>query len=492
MSRRCLRLARFAALATTVLSAQVFATTFDVVIANGRVIDPETKLDGLRHVGIQGGSIVAVSAAPLHARRVVDAKGLVVAPGFIDIHSHTPSQLGGYLQVLDGVTTQLDLEAGAFPVGFYGEHFKGGALLNYGASVGHFAIRIKVVEGRSQPYLFTGFNASAPGAAFVQPASAAQVDELRELINDGVDQGGLGIGLLLDYMTRAVKPAELSMVFEVAAERGVPVIVHVRRGLAGDPAGLVEVVELAKATGAAMLVCHINHSAMGGIGNWLRIIDEANATGASIVTETLSYSAGGTSISADVFNRNWQEIFGITYEDVQWTATGEWLTKESWEKYRREQPTGMVNHHYVKEPWMETAMRWPRMMISSDGTPALDRDVKANPNVAGTFSRWLGRYVRDQELTSLADGLARVSLYPAQWLGEFAPAFRRKGRIGEGADADIVVFDASTISANASYSDPYQRSSGIRHVFVNGRQVVDDGEVVVGRYPGRRILATDP
>jgi cytosine/adenosine deaminase-related metal-dependent hydrolase len=82
-------------------------------------------------------------------------------------------------------------------------------------------------------------------------------------------------------------------------------------------------------------------------------------------------------------------------------------------------------------------------------------------------------------------------LFPAQWLADFAPSFERKGRLRVGSDADIVVFDAAAIAANASYSDPYQTSTGIRHVFVNGRQVVEDGEVVVGRYPGRRILATD-
>ena len=484
--RRLMLVAILVAVIPTVTRAQ-----FELVIANGRVVDPESSLDGLRHVGIDGGSIVAVSTSALEGQTVIDAAGQIVAPGFIDIHSHTPSQLGGYLQVLDGVTTQLDLEAGAFPVGFYGEHFKGGSSINYGASVAHFAIRIKVIEGRSQPYLFTGFSAMAPGAAFVQPATAEQIAQMRVLLHEGLDQGGLGIGLLLDYMTQAIEPSELSMVFEVAAERGVPVIVHVRRGVAGDPAGLMEVVDLARATGAGMLVCHINHSAMGEIAHWLDVIDQANEAGASIVTETLSYPAGGTSISADVFNRNWQEIFDITYEDVQWTATGEWLTKETWQKYRTEQPTGMINHHYVKEPWMQTAMRWPRMMISSDGTPALDRDVKANPNVAGTFARWLGRYVRDQKVTSLSDGLARVSLYPAQWLAGFAPGFARKGRVQVGADADIVVFDPNTIAANASYADPYQTSTGIRHVVVNGRQVVADGALVVGRYPGRRLLATD-
>ena len=316
------------------------------------------------------------------------------------------------MNLLDGVTTQLDLEAGAFPVSFYGEHYHGGAQLNYGASVGHFAIRIKVIEGRDQHYIFVGHKpASMKGEAWVKPATAEQIEAMRKLLHQGLDEGGLGIGVLLDYMTLAISDAELRMLFEVAGERQVPIYVHVRRGYPGDPAGLVEVIAHAKATKAPLFVCHITHNAMGGIHKWLAMIDKANAEGANITTETLSFAAGGTSISADVFQRrDWQKIFDITYKDVQWVATGEWMTKESWEKYSREQPAGAINHHYVKESWVKAAMQWPGMMISTDALPALDIDILSNPNVAGTFSRVLGHYVRDTQLLTLSDALAKTSL----------------------------------------------------------------------------------
>ncbi|MEJ2532071.1 MAG: amidohydrolase family protein [Halioglobus sp.] len=464
------------------------AWSYDLVIANGRVIDPESGLDGIRHVGIEAGRITSISAEALAGDETIDAAGQVVAPGFIDIHSHTPSLFGARLQTLDGVTTQLDLEAGAFPVTAYGEHFSGGALLNYGASVGHFAIRIKVIEGRDQPYLFVGKKSAAPGPAFRQPATPAQVEQMRAMLHEGIDQGGIGIGLLADYMSPALKPAEMRMIFEVAAEREVPVFVQVRRGLAGDPAGLEEVIGLAQETGAAALICHITHSAMGAVGDWLEQIDRANAEGARIATETLSWAAGGTAIGADVFSRNWREIFGIDYGDVQWTATGEWLTEETFNRYRREQPGGMINHHYVKEPWIHTALRWPRMMVVSDATPALDRDVLGNPNVSGTFTRVLGHYVRETGVLSLPDALARLSLYQAQWLEPTAPAFRRKGRLQVGADADIVVFDPATVGAGADYGQPWESPTGMHHVIVAGRPVVSDGEVVPGRYPGVRLV----
>lgn len=464
------------------------AQTFDLVIANGRVIDPETSLDAVRHVGVRQGAIIAISEVALSGTQVLDASGQIVAPGFIDIHSHSPSRLGSAIQVLDGVTTQLDLEAGAFPVSAYGEHFAGGTPINFGASVAHFAVRTKVIEGRDVPYLFSGMTLMQGGAAFVQEATPAQIEEMRGLLLEGLDQGGLGIGILLDYMSVAVNQAELRMIFEVASSRDVPIAVHVRRGYAGDPAGLIEVIALAEETGAPVLINHITHSAMHAVPEWLALIDAANARGARITTETLSYAAGGTSISAAVFSRDWQKIFNIEYSDVQWTATGEWLTEESWQKYRVEQPTGMVNHHYVKEDWIESALAWPGMMVATDVTPALDRDVLANPNGAGTFSRFLGHYVRERKLMSLSEGLARITLYPAQWLERVAPQFARKGRVQVGADADLVIFSAHDIQEAATYGDPYLPPFGVSKVIVGGRIVVDGARVIEGRYPGQRLL----
>lgn len=465
---------------------------FDLVIEGGRVIDPETGLDKKLNVGINKGSITEISNQKLVAKQVIDASNMVVAPGFIDVHSHTPTLLGQHANLLDGITTQLDLEAGAFPINFYGEHYNAaGAQLNYGSSVGHFAIRMKVVEGIDQAYLFVGRKGGEMGGpAWTQQATAEQIEEMRALVNEGLDQGGLGVGVLLDYMTDAVSDAELAMLFEVASKREVPIYVHVRRGYTGDPSGLIEVIELAKTSKAALFVCHITHNAMGRIGEWLQMIDQANAEGANITTETLSYAAGGTSISADVFrNRDWQKIFDITYKDVQWVATGEWLTEESWIKYAKEQPAGMVNHHYVKEDWLETALKWPGMMVSTDALPALDLDVLTNPNIAGTFSRVLGHFVREKGVLELSEALAKLSLNQAKWMAQASPTFDKKGRIQVGADADIVIFDADTVAANADYGKPYEKPTGINHVLVGGRHIVKHGQRIEGRYPGRKILA---
>lgn len=475
---------------TIVLTTLSHAAEFDLVIQGGRVIDPETGTDKVQNIGVSGGTIVALEETVLSAAKVIDAAGKVVAPGFIDVHSHTPTLLGQHLNLLDGITTQLDLEAGSYPVDYYGENYRGGAQLNYGSSVSHSAIRMKVLDQLDQPYIIMGNKPGKFGEkAFTQTATAEQIKTMRALLNSGLDQGGLGIGVLLDYMTLAVSDVELAMLFDVAKTRQVPIFIHVRRGYPGDPAGLVEVIELAKSSGAATFVCHITHNAMGGINDWLAMIDRANKEGANISTETLSFAAGGTSISADVFQRrDWQKIFDISYADVQWVATGEWLTKESWEKYSKLQPWGSVNHHYVKEQWLETALQWPGMMVSSDALPAIDRDVLTNPNVAGTFARLLGHYVRERKLLTLPEALAKTSYNQAKWLEQASPDFAKKGRVQIGADADLVIFDPQKIAAQADYGKPYEPSIGIAAVVVGGRIVVRNGQRIEGRYPGRKIL----
>ena len=480
----------FALMASMAQAKTITSDVFDTVIEGGRVMDPETNFDGIANIGIRRGKITHISTERLKANRIIDASGLVVSPGFIDIHSHTPTRLGEHLSVLDGITTQLDLEAGSYPPTDYGYQYKAGAQLHYGSSVGHFAIRGLVMDNSTQGYFFSEDGLfSLGGAMWSQPATPAQVNEMREHLRNGLQLGGLGIGVLLDYMTEAVTESELSMIFATAAEYDTPVYVHVRRGMPGDPTGLDEVIALAERHGVATLICHITHSAMGGIGVWLSKIDAANSRGARITTETLSYLAGGTSIAADVFvNRDWRAIFDIDYEDVQWVPTGEWLDEKRFLQYQREFPTSSINHHYVKEEWLVEALKWPGMMVSTDALPAFDLEVKTNPNIAGTYAHFLGRYVRDLGVMPLMDGLRRITLLPAQWLSKASSVFETKGRIQVGADADLVIFDSETIAARAEYGDPYQPSVGIAHVLVAGRPVVVNGSQVEGRYPGQHLL----
>jgi len=484
------------------------AGDYTLVINHGRVMDPETGLDAIRHLGIRGDRIVRVSEAPLAGDREIDASDLVVAPGFIDLHTHSPTPLGQYYQLMDGVTTALELEAGALPISEYGAQISDAPLTHFGASVGYLSIRLLVKDGIALPdttgspwpvgfkgwwtairFAYKGLN-PALERTFTEPASAEEIDVLRATLHEGLDQGGLGIGLALDYISEAVDEHELAMIFEVAGERRAPVFVHVRRGINGDPSGLREVLALAERTKAPLHVCHISHNGMRNTELFLREIRAARARGVDVTTEVLPYNAGSTSISAAVFGRDWQTTFDITYEDVEWAATGERFDRAMWEKYRVEHPDGAVIHHYLKEDWTRRAIAEPGVMIVSDLITMKSRDEHVPPH-NGAFTKILGRYVREEPVLSLMTALSKMTLFPARRLEASAPLFRRKGRMQEGADADVTIFDPETVLDRATYRDPYQEAVGIEHVVVGGIHLVEDGKLREGLHPGHRLLAQE-
>ncbi len=278
------------------------------------------------------------------------------------------------------------------------------------------------------------------------------------------------------------------MIFEVAGDRQAPVFVHVRRGINGDPSGLREVLALAERTRAPLHVCHISHNAMKNTELFLAEIRAARERGVDVTTEVLPYNAGSTSISAAVFGRDWQTIFDITYEDVEWAATGERFNEEMWEEYRREYPDGAVIHHYLEEDWTRRAIEEPGVIIVSDLITMKSRDEHVPPH-NGAFTRILGRYVREQPTLDLMTALAKMTLLPARRMEDYAPAFGRKGRLQEGADADITVFDPETVIDRATYRDPYQESAGIEHIVVNGVHLVRGGTLAEGLHPGQRLTS---
>lgn len=294
------------------------------------------------------------------------------------------------------------------------------------------------------------------------------------------------MGLPLDYFSEAAGDDELEMIFEVAAEARVPVFIHVRRGVNGDPAGLEEALDLAERTGASLHVCHITHNAMRATEQFLEAIRAARARGVDVTTEVLPYNAGSALISSAVFGRNWQEIFAIDYEDVEWAATGERFNEAMWNEYREKYPEGQVIHHYLKDEWTRRGLVEPGVIVVSDLLPMESLESKVAPH-NGAFSRVLGRYSRDAGLLDLPTALSKMTLLPARRLETFAPAFANKGRIQLGADADITVFDPERILDRATYKNPYQTSEGILYVIVAGEPVVAQGEVLEGAYPGKRI-----
>jgi N-acyl-D-aspartate/D-glutamate deacylase len=500
LSLLCGVLSGIAALGASAAPAETDAVgPYDVVLSRGRVIDPETGLDAIRDVGWVDGRIAAVSEAVLEGSQVIDVLGLVVAPGFIDLHTHSPTPLGQHYQLLDGVTTALELEAGAYPVREFAEDIRGKAPIHYGASVGYGSIRVEVKMGIRQPHVimdtrrligalgyWTAFRSifTDPDEVFVERATPAEREKMRAMLHTGLDSGGLGIGVPLDYFSEAVDREELRMVFEVAGERNVPLFIHVRRGINGDPTGLREALSLAKETGASVHICHITHNAMRNTALFLAEIRAAREDGVDVTTEILPYNAGSALISSAVFGRDWRTIFDIDYEDVEWAATGERFDEDMWHRYREEHPKGQVIHHYVDEAWTRTALVEPDVIVVSDLLPMVTEESKVAPH-NGAFSRILGHYVRDEAILDLATALRKMTLLPARRLEVAFPEFERKGRVQVGADADLTIFDASEILDRATYRNPYQSARGIVHVVVDGQFVVRDGERADDVLPGQ-------
>lgn len=299
--------------------------------------------------------------------------------------------------------------------------------------------------------------------------------------------GAIGIGMGLGY-TPGADAAELRAVFALAAKHGVPCFVHIRdQELPGDTRPLEAVIEHAAQTGAALHVVHINSASRSAIAEYLTLIEKARASGVDVTTEAYPYTAGSTALESTLFDEGWRQRRGIDYGDLQWVATGERLTEETFYKYRAQGGTVII--HMMQPEWIDTAIAHPLVMIASDGMPMVDG---AHPRGAGTHARVLGHYARDRGTITLMQAMEKLSLMPAKRLEAFVPAMVRKGRIRIGADADLTIFDPLTVTDRATFESSLHYSEGFAHVLIEGSFVVRDGALVEGAYPGRGLLAAGP
>lgn len=453
--------------------------TYDLAIIDGRVIDPESGLDAVRNVGVNGGRIETLTDADIEGRSAIDADGLVVAPGFIDLHSHGQDAENYEVQARDGVTTALELEVGAGDIDAWYERRAGNSLINFGASVGHIPVRIDVMDdpGDFLPVADAAYREATPD----------ELERIKEGIELGLRRGALAVGFGLDY-TRGCSRWEVIEVFRIAAKHRAPCHVHIRGKGHQEPMSGIEaaseVIAAAAVTGAPLHIVHVQSTGMHATSHTLGMIQGARDSGLDVTAECYPYSAGMTAIDSALFSEGWQEKYGISYDSLQWAETGERLTSSTFAEYR--ETGGMVIVHSTPQNAVDTAVTSPLCAIATDG---FLRNGKGHPRTAGTYSLILGGYVRERGLLSLSDALAKCSLMPAQRLQDRTPAFLRKGRIGQGMDADIVAFNPNTVTDNSTYEEPSLPPTGIECVVVCGTPVVERGEVVEGIAPGMGVRA---
>ena len=445
--------------------------TFDLVIENGRVIDPESGLDAIRSIGIRAGRIEKISAVELEGRETIDATGLVVAPGFVDLHAHGQDPFSSRLQALDGVTTALELEGGVFPVPQWYADREGRAAINFGATVSHGRVRRSVLGDDGAVYGL---------------ASEDQMREMESRVGAGLDEGSLGIGFGIQY-TPGASREEIYRIFKVAAKEGTVNFVHIRFAGQIEPGSAVEAVQEmianSAAANAAVHIVHIGSSGLRQVPLLLDMIETAQSRGLDVTTEVYPYTAASTGVQAAIFDPGWRERLGAGYGDIEWVATGERLTEETFNQYRAQ--GGTIIAHIIPEETVETALAHPLVMVASDGVGFVNG--RAHPRGAGSFSRVLGRYVRERNVLSLMDALGKMTIMPARRLEAAVPQMRTKGRIRVGADADITIFDSNTVLDRATFAEPAQASRGVIHVIVDGTFIVRDTEFVENVFPGRAI-----
>lgn len=462
------------------------AATFDLVIEGGRVMDPESGLDAVRNVGILDGRIAAISEHPLPGTEHLDATGLVVAPGFVDLHAHGQDPVSNRLQALDGVTTALEMEVGVYPVRRWLASRRGKAVIHHGATAGHWPARVKLVDGLEVGHCPTLTEAETArmeeGNYAHEELPPDRIEELAGLLEQGLDEGGLGLGFGLAY-TPGASRVEILRMFQLAARRGVPAYVHLREeGTGGILGAFQEVIALAASTGASVHVVHLNSSAEGWAAVALEMIRGARRSGLDVTTESYPYTASSTRIESALFD-SWEGRGDEGYRMLQWAATGERLDARTFQKYRAQ--GGWVIMHERSEETNRWIVAQPDVMVASDGIPFLHGPV--HPRGAGTFARILGHYVREEGALTLMEALRKMTLLPARRVEGAAPRMKRKGRVQEGADADLTLFEPAAVLDRATYEKADVPSAGIAHVLVAGTFVVRDSRFVEGVFPGQAI-----
>ena len=450
---------------------------YDLVLNNGRVIDPASETDNVTNLGISTGTIQAITNNPIEGREEINCRGLVVAPGAIDMHSHGQNDENYRIQARDGVTTALELELGVLNINeWYGER-EGNALINFGASVGHIPVRSAVMNDPG------GMLPIADGA--YKPASEEQIQQMKNVMHEGLRSGALAMGFGLAYTPQASRWEAIEM-FRVAAQYGAACHVHMRGMGHKEPMnsieGLSEIIAAAATSGAPLHVVHINSSGQHAVPSLLQMIEEARSHSLDITTECYPYTAGMTGIESAILSEGWQDKFGLDFSDLEWAETGERLTAKTFAEYR--EIGGMVIVHSMRQTLVDEAVSSPLTAIASDGYL---QNGKGHPRTAGCYNKILGRYVRESNDLTLMDAIKKISLMPAQRLESLTPAFRNKGRISVKSDADLIIFDPDAVIDRSTYQNPTESPSGMTHVIVNGIPVVKDGNIQEGISPGKGI-----
>lgn len=500
----------------TLVSAPAFPAnteTYDIVINNGRVIDPETGLDAVRNVGIKDGKIATITKDEISGKGVVNATGHVLSPGFIDTHTHSSKMYNIKMAMMDGVTSAMDYELGGSNIAQWYDREEGKWPINYGTCVAHEHARMMVlddmkitgpVDATDSFALRARSGDDGVEAWSVQVSTKAEINQITRILDEALREGALCVGTTPGYAKIGTSSYELFEVQKTAARYGRPIGTHSRYHGQNKPPeeatlGFDEVFANAMALNAPLLYSHNNDYGWWEIEEKLQL---ARAQGYNMWAEYYPYEAASTAIGAAPLKPEiWVDMLGYSYEDALYDPVQDkFLNRAEYEKTAAEDPgRTVVVYNRARTDWMPKWLEVPHMTVASDGMWSEDpghtwdtdpAEYSGHPRTSGTHSTVL-RMGREYGIP-LTQSISQLSYWPAYHLGKTGLSFfDRRGRMQEGMVADIVIFDPVTVAERSNYKRGKNGLPpvGLPHVIVNGQFVKKDNRAIkamVGlpiRYP---------
>ncbi|NCS87907.1 MAG: hypothetical protein CO127_00840 [Ignavibacteria bacterium CG_4_9_14_3_um_filter_36_18] len=524
---------------------------FDILIKNTGIIDGTGKPAFTGSIGVKEGKIIALgNLNETDALSVIDGKGLYTAPGFIDIHSHTDTDLifnpKAESKIRQGVTTEITGQDGSSygpsegpglesaiksfkeETGDELNFFTLGGFLNYMSSK-KFSINLASMLGLGTIREMTvGYDN--------RPATAVEMKRMIELVRQSIEEGAIGVSSGLEYTPGSfASTEELIELCKAAPLKGRLYSTHMRNEDNTVVEAVEEAIRIAKKSEGKLLIAHLKVS---GKSNWhkadrvLELIDKAAAEGLEVHADRYTYVAYHTNLSSlfPLWSREGGDIKFLDRlkdnslkKDIKEYAEkkvsnldGEWkgvlissVGKKEYKFYQgktirqiageegidefdaavnvilQSENSVMMMGFGMEEKSTEKILAHPRVMIASDAGshapyPPMNRSI-AHPRAYGTFPRAIAKYVRERKICSLEEMIKKMTSMPAEKLN-----LKDRGKINEGMNADLVVFDFNTIRDMATFTESHQYPEGIPYVIVNGKMVIDKGEHT-GEMPGKVI-----
>lgn len=443
----------------------------DLLLSGGFVLDFEKDKLLPINLGIKEGRIAYLGEEFVPAKELLRLKGEVISPGFIDIHMHeeqlslTKGKYDIALAMLSmGVTTAVGGNCGNNRQSleeFIAHIDRFGSPIHYMSYIGHSSLREQVGNLDTKAV-----------------STKKQIREMKFLIEKAIDLGAVGLSFGLEYASGASFEELLDVSEPLFGRKDLLLSAHYRKDAKGALDAIEEMAQLGKKTRTPFQISHLSScSAFGMMEEALKLIrkhqEEGVDLGVDLSVDAYPYAAFSTLIGSDVFEEGCFERWGVGYDAIELTeAPYENLrcTKEIFFDARKNHPEMIAIAHVMKEEEVELALADPMVMIASDG---VYRNSKGHPRGAGTFPRFIGKYLRDEKLMDFVQGMKKITLLPAERLG-----LKKKGRIELGADADLTIFDRERIIDRAVFGDGQRPPVGISYVFLGGEKALDHGQIL--------------